>query len=437
MLRKISAMMSAVLIFLTAMTSVSAVDIISITKQPESETGYVGDELTFSVSATDQSGKQLGYQWYFGSKRSDGSILSDAELDDSMDGFSGTDTPTLTLTVTEDMLTDDRTFYVYCIISDSDGNVARTDDAQVVALGSDDYEIPLDYRPGGVIEADIGGEVMITVSTTMSEAQIGILSYQWYVFDGTPESAVALEGENKPYLTIVPDKAGERYYFCVITNDKNGRLTKSGIPTEKSQAVAVKAVESSPLPFNDVSAGDTYYIDLRLAYEHGVINGKSSELFCPDDSLTAAEAVKLASCLYALTVGGEGVFRQSEVWYQTYYDYAEANGIGVASLTNEPNSPITRAQFAVLLTSLTQKAGVAAGIDNGASSGSEEPNSGDDANADTSKDGALSNKETAAIELMQSLGVFINTDTDFNADSDIPRSEAAHSVAVLIGLLGI
>ena len=437
MLRRISAMMSVVLIFITAMTSVSAVDIISITKQPESETGYVGDELTFSVSAADKSEKRLGYQWYFGSKRSDGSILSDAELDDSMDGFSGTDTPSLKLTITEDMLTDDRTFYVYCIISDSDGNVARTDDAQVVALGSDDYEIPLDYRPGGVIEADIGGEVMITVSTTMSEAQIGILSYQWYVFDDAPESAVALEGENKPYLTIVPDKAGERYYFCVITNDKNGRLTKSGIPTEKSQAVAVKAAESSPLPFTDVSAGDAYYIDLRLAYEHGIINGKSNELFCPDDSLTAAEAVKLASCLYALTVGGEGVFRQSEVWYQTYYDYAEANGIGVASLTNEPNSPITRAQFAVLLTSLTQKAGVAAGIDNGASSGSEESNSDDDANADSSKDGALSNEETVAIELMQSLGVLSNTDGGFDADSDIPRSEAAHSVAVLIGLLGI
>ena len=437
MLRKISAMMSAVLIFITAITSVSAVDIISITKQPESETGYVGDELTFSVSAADKSGKQLGYQWYFGSKRSDGSILSDTELDDTMDGFSGTDTPSLKLTITDEMLADDRNFYVYCIISDSDGNVSRTDDAQVVALGSGDYEIPLDYRPGGVIEADIGGEVMITVSTTMSEAQIGILSYQWYSFDDTPESAVALEGENKPYLKIIPDKAGERYYFCVITNDKNGRLTKSGIPTDKSQAVAVKAVESSPLPFTDVSSGDAYYIDLRLAYERGVINGKSSELFCPDDSLTAAEAVKLASCLYALKVGGEGVFKQSEVWYRTYYDYAEANGIDVSSLTNEPNSPISRAQFAVLLTSLAQKAGVAAGIDDGASSGGEETNSDDDANADSSKDGALSNKEKAAIELMQSLGVFINTDADFNAGSDIPRFEAVHSVAVLIELLNI
>ncbi len=437
MLRRIAAMMSVVLIFVTAMTSVSAVDIISITKQPESETGYVGDELTFSVSAADKSEKRLGYQWYLASKRSDGSILSDTELDDTMDGFSGTDTPSLKLTITDEMLADDRTFYVYCIISDSDGNVARTDDAQVVALGSDDYEIPLDYRPGGVTEADIGGEVMITVSTTMSEAQIGILSYQWYVFDDTPESAVALEGENKPYLTIVPDKAGERYYFCVITNDKNGRLTKSGIPTDKSQAVAVKAVESSPLPFTDVSSGDAYYIDLRLAYERGVINGKSNELFCPDDSLTAAEAVKLASCLYALKVGGEGVFKQSEVWYRTYYDYAEANGIDVSSLTNEPNSPISRAQFAVLLTSLAQKAGVAAGIDDGASSGGEETNSDDDANADDIKDGALSNEETAAIELMQSLGVLSNTDGGFDADSDIPRSEAAHSVAVLIGLLGI
>lgn len=437
MLRRIAAMMSVVLIFVTAMTSVSAVDIISITKQPDSETGYVGDELTFSVSAADKSEKQLGYQWYFGSKRSDGSILSDAELDDSMDGFSGADTPTLKLTITDEMLADDRTFYVYCIISDSDGNVARTDDAQVVALGSDDYEIPLDYRPGGVIEADIGGEVMITVSTTMSEAQIGILNYQWYAFNDTPESAVALDGENKPYLTIVPDRAGVRYYFCVITNDKNGRLTKSGIPTEKSQAVAVKAAESSPLPFTDVSAGDTYYVDLRLAYERGIINGKSSELFCPDDSLTAAEAVKLASCLYALTVGGDGVFKPGEVWYQTYYDYAMANGIDVSELAKEPDSPISRARFAVLFANLTQKVGVSEGLDTGASSGNEASNSSDAANSDSSKDGALSNEETAAIELMQSLGVMSNTISGINAGSDIPRSEAVHSVAVLIELLNI
>ena len=131
------------------------------------------------------------------------------------------------------------------------------------------------------------------------------------------------------------------------------------------------------------------------------------------------------------------MFRQSEVWYQTYYDYAEANGIGVASLTNEPNSPITRAQFAVLLTSLTQRAGVVEGLDTSASSGNEASNSTGNSNSDSSKDGVLSNEETAALKLMQSLGVMSNAGSDINAASDIPRGEAVHSVAVLIELLNI
>ena len=49
----------------------------------------------------------------------------------------------------------------------------------------------------------------------------------------------------------------------------------------------------------------------------------------------------------------------------------------------------------------------------------------------------LSNEETAALKLMQSLGVMSNAGSDINAASDIPRGEAVHSVAVLIELLNI
>ena len=81
-------------------------------------------------------------------------------------------------------------------------------------------------------------------------------------------------------------------------------------------------------PFGDVKEADWYYKDVMYAYGIGLINGKGADAFAPGDRLTYAEAVKLAACMHELhTTGKVTLAVGSGAWYQSYVDYAKANGI--------------------------------------------------------------------------------------------------------------
>ena len=82
------------------------------------------------------------------------------------------------------------------------------------------------------------------------------------------------------------------------------------------------------IPFTDVPANAWYYDDVKTAFESGLINGKTDSTFAPNDSLTYAEAVKLAACMHQMyTTGAVTLTNGSTVWYQTYVDYAKQNHI--------------------------------------------------------------------------------------------------------------
>ena len=65
------------------------------------------------------------------------------------------------------------------------------------------------------------------------------------------------------------------------------------------------AVNAADLPFTDVKTDAWYYNDIKIAYEGGLINGKSATVFDPDANLTYAEAVKLAACMHQKSTTGE------------------------------------------------------------------------------------------------------------------------------------
>ncbi len=80
-------------------------------------------------------------------------------------------------------------------------------------------------------------------------------------------------------------------------------------------------------PFTDVSPYAWYYADVMNAVDSGLVNGKTGSTFCPDDYLTCAEAVKLASCLNQLWWTGTVTLSNGTPWYRTYVDYAWDAGI--------------------------------------------------------------------------------------------------------------
>ena len=84
---------------------------------------------------------------------------------------------------------------------------------------------------------------------------------------------------------------------------------------------------ASGMFFTDVSKSAWYYKDVAAAFKSGLINGKTAETFAPNDNLTYAEAVKLAACMHQLYTTGSVQLSNGTPWYQSYADYAKANGI--------------------------------------------------------------------------------------------------------------
>ena len=89
----------------------------------------------------------------------------------------------------------------------------------------------------------------------------------------------------------------------------------------------VPAVLAADLPFTDVPATEWFYNDVKTAYETGLVNGKSATEYKPNDNMTYAEAIKLAACMNEYATKGEVTIQIGDPWYQSYVDYAKANGI--------------------------------------------------------------------------------------------------------------
>ncbi len=101
----------------------------------------------------------------------------------------------------------------------------------------------------------------------------------------------------------------------------------------------------APLPFTDVSPDDWFYSDVKTAYRNGLINGKGN-IYAPDDNMTYAEAIKIASCMHQLYYDKKVTLKNGSVnWYDTYIEYAYDNSIITQSVSGMENEFITRKEF--------------------------------------------------------------------------------------------
>jgi len=107
--------------------------------------------------------------------------------------------------------------------------------------------------------------------------------------------------------------------------------------------VILGIVGADAAPFTDVKEADWFYGDVMYAYEAGLIDGKGANRFAPDDNLTYAEAVKLAACMHELQTGSVTLAVGSGAWYDSYVDYAKANGI--IEKDYEWDAPASRAGY--------------------------------------------------------------------------------------------
>ncbi|MCL2814558.1 MAG: S-layer homology domain-containing protein [Oscillospiraceae bacterium] len=99
-------------------------------------------------------------------------------------------------------------------------------------------------------------------------------------------------------------------------------------PTTEEETVIIFPYPPEEFYFIDVSESEWYYSDVKIAWQLGLISGKSDTSFAPGDNLTYAEAVKLAACMHQLyTEGKVTLVPRAGEWYDAYVAYAKKNGI--------------------------------------------------------------------------------------------------------------
>lgn len=105
--------------------------------------------------------------------------------------------------------------------------------------------------------------------------------------------------------------------------------------------------------FSDLRVTDSAYDSIEKLYEAGVIDGNGKN-FNPENSLTHAQIAKILVNAFGLEKNSDKVYSFSDVKKSTwYYDYVQILAENGATLNSKgkfnPNSPVTRAELAVLI----------------------------------------------------------------------------------------
>ncbi len=103
--------------------------------------------------------------------------------------------------------------------------------------------------------------------------------------------------------------------------------------------------------FTDVVESAWYAESVKTAYELSLVNGTSDTTFSPNDNITIAETITLASRLNNIYYGNSHFFDSGDVWYKPYVDYAIEKGIIKANEYINYNEFATRSQFAQIFAS--------------------------------------------------------------------------------------
>ena len=166
-------------------------------------------------------------------------------------------------------------------------------------------------------------------------------------------------------------------------------------------------------PFIDVPDSAWFRGDVEIAHKNGLVNGKTETLYCPDDLMTYAEAIKLAATMNQLYYEGKVTLKTGDTqWYSTYMAYALEKGIIAEDMSLQADKSITRRDFVKIFR---------------ASMPSSEFPVINEVSDGKIPDVAMNADGAAQIYDFYRAGILVGSDTlgTFNPDSNIVRSEVA------------
>lgn len=138
-------------------------------------------------------------------------------------------------------------------------------------------------------------------------------------------------------------------------------LTENGVRTalplyQITQLMLDRQIPSARFPlrrgllpdFSDVGPRDWYDLWVDLAFNLGLMEGVGSGRFAPNDTLTVAEALRLAACMESRQTGDNFHTQPitGPVWYRSSVNYCVASGIIRSDEFSSYTRPVTRAEMA-------------------------------------------------------------------------------------------
>ncbi len=110
-------------------------------------------------------------------------------------------------------------------------------------------------------------------------------------------------------------------------------------------------------PFYDVDSNHWFYEPVKSAWEQELIDGVTARYYMPDNTLTVAQAIKLAAALHQKQSVGFVTLQNGGIhWYDNYVNYAVANSLIEAAYQSKSaeamNAAVTRAEFVHILSKL-------------------------------------------------------------------------------------
>ena len=171
--------------------------ILEITKQPRDVQAEIGKEISIDVGAV---GEGLTYQWYYKNE-------SDSEF--SLSCFTGA-----TYTVTMEEYRHLR--QVYCVVTDKDGNTAKSD---VATMTRPPIELKIISQPADTT-VGLGETFSIDVLAQGEE-----LTYQWYYKESYMSDFAISSNKTSGYSYEMTDYRDGRQVYCVITDGLGNSVT--------------------------------------------------------------------------------------------------------------------------------------------------------------------------------------------------------------------
>ena len=117
----------------------------------------------------------------------------------------------------------------------------------------------------------------------------------------------------------------------------------------------------------DVINDESWYMPyVASAYEYGLLNGYPDNTFRPNEDITLAEVITIASKMHDVYYGGTGDFTPGQLWYSIHVSYAIGNGIIGEDEFDDYGRKATRGEVArIFANTIPEGRGILAGDPDG------------------------------------------------------------------------